>query len=76
MRNVRWGLALIFLLGACGGSATRASAPSAPAGDGHAVLEVVGSGPSAFYAAEALLKQANLVIQIDIFGKRPEVFLH
>lgn len=34
-------------------------------------VAIIGSGPSAFYAAEALLKQAELNIEIDMFERLP-----
>lgn len=34
-------------------------------------VAIVGSGPSAFYAAEYLQKQADVVIQIDMFERLP-----
>nr|WP_255603300.1 FAD-dependent oxidoreductase [Oscillochloris sp. ZM17-4] len=34
-------------------------------------VAIVGAGPAGFYAAEALLKQQNLVCQIDIFNRLP-----
>ncbi len=34
-------------------------------------VAIVGSGPSGFYAAEHLLKQANLVIQVDMYDRLP-----
>jgi ferredoxin--NADP+ reductase len=34
-------------------------------------VAIVGSGPSAFYAAEHLQKQSDLVIQIDMFERLP-----
>jgi cation diffusion facilitator CzcD-associated flavoprotein CzcO len=32
---------------------------------------IVGSGPSGFYAAEALLQQENVVVDVDIFDRLP-----
>ncbi len=34
-------------------------------------VAVIGSGPAAFYAAEHLLKQASLTIEIDMFDRLP-----
>jgi ferredoxin--NADP+ reductase len=34
-------------------------------------VAIIGSGPSAFYAAEALLKQADRVVEIDMFERLP-----
>jgi ferredoxin--NADP+ reductase len=34
-------------------------------------VAVIGSGPSAFYAAEAYLKQSALVVEIDMFERLP-----
>ena len=34
-------------------------------------VAIIGSGPSGFYAAEHLFKQANLVVQIDMFDRLP-----
>ena len=34
-------------------------------------VAVIGSGPAAFYAAEALLKQATRVIEVDMFERLP-----
>jgi ferredoxin--NADP+ reductase len=34
-------------------------------------VAIVGAGPAGFYAAEALLKQKDLVCQIDIFNRLP-----
>lgn len=34
-------------------------------------VAVIGSGPSAFYAADFLLKQPNLVVQLDMFDRLP-----
>ncbi len=34
-------------------------------------VAVIGSGPAAFYAVEHLLKQSNLVVQIDMFDRLP-----
>ncbi len=34
-------------------------------------VAVVGSGPSGFYAAEALLKKAGLSVQVDMFDRLP-----
>jgi ferredoxin--NADP+ reductase len=37
-------------------------------------VAIIGSGPSAFYAAEALQKRKELVIQIDMFERLPTPF--
>ncbi|MFN8374755.1 MAG: FAD-dependent oxidoreductase [Anaerolineae bacterium] len=37
-------------------------------------VAIVGSGPSGFYAAQHLQKQANLVVQIDMFDRLPTPF--
>jgi ferredoxin--NADP+ reductase len=34
-------------------------------------VAVIGSGPAAFYAVEALFKQAALVVQVDMFDRLP-----
>lgn len=34
-------------------------------------VAIIGSGPSGFYAAEALLKRPNLVVQIDMYDRLP-----
>lgn len=34
-------------------------------------VAIIGSGPSGFYAAEALLKQKELVVQVDMFDRLP-----
>jgi ferredoxin--NADP+ reductase len=34
-------------------------------------VAIIGSGPSAFYAAEALLKQNDVVLQIDMYDRLP-----
>ncbi len=34
-------------------------------------VAIIGSGPSGFYAADWLLRQANLVVQIDMFDRLP-----
>src|SRR5438093_11032874 len=34
-------------------------------------VAIVGSGPAAFYAAESLLKQANLAVQVDMLDRLP-----
>jgi ferredoxin--NADP+ reductase len=34
-------------------------------------VAIIGSGPSAFYAADFLLRQPNLVVQIDMFDRLP-----
>jgi ferredoxin--NADP+ reductase len=34
-------------------------------------VAIIGSGPSGFYAAEPLLHQANLVVQVDMFDRLP-----
>lgn len=37
-------------------------------------VAIIGSGPAAFYAADHLLKQANLVIEVDMFDRLPTPF--
>jgi ferredoxin/flavodoxin---NADP+ reductase len=37
-------------------------------------IAIVGSGPAAFYAAEQLFKQSDLVIDIDMFDRLPTPF--
>ncbi len=37
-------------------------------------VAIIGSGPSAFYAAEHLFKQADMVIEIDMFDRLPTPF--
>ncbi len=37
-------------------------------------VAIIGSGPSAFYAAEALQKRRELVVQIDMFERLPTPF--
>jgi ferredoxin--NADP+ reductase len=37
-------------------------------------IAIIGSGPSAFYAAEHLFKQTDLVIEIDMFDRLPTPF--
>jgi hypothetical protein len=37
-------------------------------------LAVIGSGPSGFYAAEALLKAPNLTARVDVFDRLPTPF--
>ncbi|GAB4515688.1 MAG: FAD-dependent oxidoreductase [Anaerolineae bacterium] len=37
-------------------------------------VAIIGSGPSGFYAAEYLQKQANLTVQIDMFDRLPTPF--
>ena len=37
-------------------------------------VAIIGSGPAAFYAAEHLLKQSGLVVQIDMLDKLPTPF--
>ncbi len=34
-------------------------------------VAIIGAGPAGFYAADALLKQPNLVVQIDMFDRLP-----
>lgn len=34
-------------------------------------VAIIGSGPSGFYAAEALLKQSDLVVQVDMYDRLP-----
>lgn len=37
-------------------------------------VAIIGSGPSGFYAAEALLKQKELVVHIDMFDRLPSPY--
>jgi ferredoxin--NADP+ reductase len=37
-------------------------------------VAIVGSGPSGFYAAEALLKQKDLAVRVDMFDRLPTPF--
>ncbi len=37
-------------------------------------VAIVGSGPAAFYAADHLIKQAGLVVEIDMFDRLPTPF--
>jgi ferredoxin--NADP+ reductase len=37
-------------------------------------VAIIGAGPAAFYAAEALLKQADLSVRIDMFNRFPTPF--
>src|SRR5258708_26942624 len=37
-------------------------------------VAVIGSGPSGFYAAEALLKTPNLTVRVDVFDRLPTPF--
>ena len=37
-------------------------------------VAVIGSGPSGFYAAEALLKAPNLTVRVDVFDRLPTPF--
>src|SRR5262245_21756857 len=37
-------------------------------------VAIIGSGPSAFYAADALMKQTDLNVQIDMFDRLPTPF--
>lgn len=37
-------------------------------------VAIIGSGPSAFYAAEHLIKQSNLTVTIDMFERLPTPF--
>jgi ferredoxin--NADP+ reductase len=37
-------------------------------------VAIIGSGPSGFYAAQYLQRQANLVVQIDMFDRLPTPF--
>jgi len=37
-------------------------------------VAVIGSGPAAFYAADHLLSQANLVIEVDMYDRLPTPF--
>ncbi|KAL0233366.1 hypothetical protein GEMRC1_012111 [Eukaryota sp. GEM-RC1] len=40
----------------------------------HLKIAVIGSGPSGFYAAEHLLKNKDITVQVDIFDKEPTPF--
>ncbi|HYF62855.1 MAG TPA: FAD-dependent oxidoreductase [Herpetosiphonaceae bacterium] len=43
--------------------------------EGHPLrVAIIGSGPSAFYAADHLLKQAALVVEVDMFDRLPTPF--
>ena len=37
-------------------------------------VAVIGSGPSGFYATEALLKEPNLAVRVDVFDRLPTPF--
>ncbi|MBI5053037.1 MAG: FAD-dependent oxidoreductase, partial [Chloroflexi bacterium] len=37
-------------------------------------VAIIGSGPAAFYAADCLLSQANLVIEVDMYDRLPTPF--
>ncbi len=37
-------------------------------------VAIIGAGPAAFYAADALLKQANRAIEVDMFDRLPTPF--
>src|SRR3981189_3645676 len=37
-------------------------------------VAVIGSGPSGFYAAEALLKAPNVTVRVDVFDRLPTPF--
>ena len=37
-------------------------------------VAIIGSGPAAFYAADHLLKQSNLVVAVDMFDRLPTPF--
>src|ERR1700704_5342862 len=37
-------------------------------------VAIIGSGPSGFYAAEALLKAPNLTVRVDVFDRLPTPF--
>src|SRR5713226_2129735 len=37
-------------------------------------VAIIGSGPSAFYAAEPLLRSPNVVAQVDMFDRLPTPF--
>src|SRR5258706_4854973 len=37
-------------------------------------VAVIGSGPSGFYATEALLKASNLTVRVDLFDRSPTPF--
>lgn len=37
-------------------------------------VAIIGSGPAAFYAADSLLKRANLAVEVDMFERLPTPF--
>ena len=37
-------------------------------------VAIIGSGPAGFYAAEALLKRADAVVDVDMFDRLPTPF--
>ncbi|MCB9134254.1 MAG: FAD-dependent oxidoreductase [Anaerolineales bacterium] len=37
-------------------------------------VAIIGSGPSAFYAADSLLKRANLAVEVDMYDRLPTPF--
>ena len=37
-------------------------------------VAIIGSGPAGFYAAESLLKQKNVVVEVDVFDRLPTPF--
>ena len=37
-------------------------------------VAIIGSGPSAFYAADSLLKRANLSVEVDMYDRLPTPF--
>src|SRR5258705_11777449 len=45
--------------------------PGSPSSQVPLRVGIVGSGPSAFYAAEALLKVPDLRVQVDMFDRLP-----
>ncbi len=45
-----------------------------PLGVGPLRVAIIGSGPAGFYAAEALLKQTEPVVHVDIFDRLPTPF--
>jgi ferredoxin--NADP+ reductase len=34
-------------------------------------VAIIGSGPSGFYAAESILREANLTVSVDMFDRLP-----
>lgn len=48
--------------------------PSVGTADRPLRIAIVGAGPAGFYAADALLKQDNLVVEVDLFDRLPTPF--